>query len=141
MNQIFQANGFDRFVEKRCDKFYAKTMGRPSLPPAVYFRLRLMGYFEGIDCERVISRRIADSMALPRFLADPLIDQTADHSALSRNRGLIDLDTHAAVFVWVLPLLAKEKLLDGRTLGIDATPMEANAGLGSIVRRDSGESC
>ena len=139
LNQIFEANGFDRFVEKRCGKFYAKTMGRPSLPPAVYFRLLLIGYFEGIDSERGIAWRVADSMALRRFLGYELTDQTADHSTLSRNRRLIDLDTHSAVFVWVLQLLAKEKLLDGKTLGIDATTLEANAALRSIVRKDTGE--
>ena len=139
LNQIFEANGFDRFVEKRCDKFYAKTMGRPSLPPAVYFRLLLIGYFEGIDSERGIAWRVADSMALRRFLGYELTDQTADHSTLSRNRRLIDLDTHSEVFVWVLQLLAREKLLDGKTLGIDATTLEANAALRSIVRKDTGE--
>ena len=139
LNQIFEAHGFDRFVEKRCDKFYAQTMGRPSLPPAVYFRLLLIGYFEGIDSERGIAWRVADSMALRRFLGYELTDQTADHSTLSRNRRLIDLDTHSEVFVWVLQLLAREKLLDGKTLGIDATTLEANAALRSIVRKDTGE--
>ncbi len=114
-------------------------MGRPSLAPAVYFRLLLVGYFEGIDSERGIAWRVADSMALRRFLGYALTDGTPDHSTISRNRRLIDLDTHADVFVWVLQLLAKEKLLDGKTLGIDATTLEANAALRSIVRKDTGE--
>jgi len=139
LNKILDGQGFDRFVEERCRKFYADKMGRPSLPPAIYFRLLLVGYFEGIDSERGIAWRVADSMALRRFLGYELTDQTTDHSTLSRNRRLIDLETHEEVFVWVLQLLAKEKLLNGKTLGIDATTLEANAALRSIVRRDTGE--
>ncbi len=139
LNQIFEARDFDRLVEKRCGKFYAETMGRPSLPPAVYFRLLLIGYFEGIDSERGIAWRVADSMALRRFLGYALTDRTPDHSTISRNRRLIDLDTHQEVFVLVLQLLAKEQLVDGKTLGIDATTLEANAALRSIVRKDTGE--
>jgi transposase len=139
LNKILDGQGFDRFVEERCRKFYADKMGRPSLPPAIYFRMLLVGYFEGIDSERGIAWRVADSMALRRFLGYELTDQTTDHSTLSRNRRLIDLETHEEVFVWVLQLLAKEELLDGKTLGIDATTLEANAALRSIVRRDTGE--
>ena len=139
LNRILDGQGFDRFVEERCRKFYADKMGRPSLPPAIYFRMLLVGYFEGIDSERGIAWRVADSMALRRFLGYGLTDQTTDHSTLSRNRRLIDLEAHHEVFVWVLQVLAREKLLDGKTLGIDATTLEANAALRSIVRRDTGE--
>jgi transposase len=114
-------------------------MGRGSIPPGVYFRMLLIGYFEGIDSERGIAWRVADSMGLRRFLGYQLTDQTADHSTLSRNRRLIDVETHREVFVWVLQVLAREKLLDAKTLGIDATTLEANAALRSIVRRDTGE--
>ena len=139
LNKILDGQEFDRFVEERCRKFYADKMGRPSLPPAVYFRMLLVGYFEGIDSERGIAWRVADSMALRRFLGYELTDQTTDHSTLSRNRRLIDLETHEEVFVWVLQVLAREKLLDGKTLGIDATTLEANAALRSIVRKDTGD--
>jgi len=139
LNKILDGQGFDRFVEERCRKFYADTMGRPSLPPAIYFRMLLVGYFEGIDSERGIAWRVADSMALRHFLGYGLTDQTTDHSTLSRNRRLIDLETHEEVFVWVLQVLAREKLLDGKTLGLDATTLEANAALRSIVRSDTGE--
>lgn len=139
LNHILEKSGFDTFVESCCRKFYAETMGRPSLAPAVYFRLLLIGYFEGIDSERGIAWRVADSMALRRFLRYALTDRTPDHSTLSRNRRLIALDTHQEVFVWVLQLLAKEKLLEGKTLGVDATTLEANAALRSIVRKDTGE--
>ena len=140
LNEILDGQRFDRFVEERCRKFYADKMGRPSLPPAIYFRMLLVGHFEGIDSERGIAWRVADSMALRRFLGHELTEQTTDHSTLSRNRRLIDLETHEEVFVWVLQVLAREKLLDGKTLGIDATTLEANAALRSIVRRDTGES-
>ena len=139
LNKILDGRGFDRFVQERCRRFYADQMGRPSLAPAIYFRMLLVGYFEGIDSERGIAWRVADSMALRRFLGYELTDQTTDHSTLSRNRRLIDLETHEEVFVWVLQVLAREKLLDGKTLGIDATTLEANAALRSIVRRDTGE--
>ena len=139
LNKILRDNDFDRFVETRCRKFYAARMGRPSLAPAVYFRLLLIGYFEGIDSERGIAWRVADSMALRRFVGYALTDSTSDHSTISRTRRLIDLPTHQEVFVWVLQLLAREKLLDGKTLGVDATTLEANAALRSIVRKDTGD--
>jgi len=139
VNKILDAEGFDEFVEACCRDFYADHKGRPSLPPAVYFRLLLIGYFEGLDSERGIAWRVADSLGLRRFLGYGLADGTPDHSTISRNRRLIDVQTHQAVFTWVLQVLAKRKLLDGKTLGIDATTLEANAALRSIVRRDTGE--
>jgi len=139
VNRILDAAGFDEFVETRCQQFYADKMGRPSLAPAVYFRLLLIGYFEGIDSERGIAWRVADSLALRRFLGFTLTDPTPDHSTVSRNRRLMDLETHQEVFNWILQLLAKHKLLDGKSLGIDATTLEANAALRSIVRRDTQE--
>jgi transposase len=139
VNKILEAEGFDRFTEARCAQFYAAGRGRPSLPPAIYFRMLLIGYFEGIDSERGIAWRVADSLALRRFLGHSVTDATADHSTISRNRRLIDLETHQEVFNWVLTVLAKRKLLDGKTLGFDATTLEANAALRSIVRRDTHE--
>ena len=140
VNKILEAEGFDRFVEERCRPFYAEQVGRPSLPPAVYFRMLLIGYFEGIDSERGIAWRVADSLGLRRFLGYGLTDQPADHSTISRNRRLIEVETHQEVFNWVLQVLSKWKLLDGKTTGIDATTLEANAALRSIVRRDTKES-
>ena len=139
LNKILDAEGFDRFVEEQCRKFYAERMGRPSLAPARYFRMLLIGYFEGIDSERGIAWRVSDSMALRGFLSYSLTDPTADHSTISRNRRLIDIETHREVFQWVQIVLAKHKLLDGKTLGVDATTLEANAALRSIVRRDTNE--
>jgi transposase len=140
VNRILDGEGFDGFVEELCGKFYHERMGRPSLPPAVYFRLMLIGYFEGIDSERGIAWRVADSLGLRRFLGYALSENTPDHSTISRNRRLIDLETHEAVFTWVLKVLAREGLLKGKTIGIDATTLEANAAMRSIMRRDTGES-
>jgi transposase len=140
LNALLEQYGFDGIAEKACAEFYAEGVGRPSTPPGVYFRMLFIGFFEGIDSERGIAWRTADSMALRSFLGYSLSETTPDHSNLSRTRNRIDLDTHQTVFNWVLAVLAKEGLLKGKTLGIDATTLEANAALRSIVRRDSGES-
>jgi transposase len=139
LNQLLEERGFDEFVEGQCGRFYAEAMGRPSLTPGRYFRLLLIGYFEGIEGERGIAWRAADSLALRRFLELELSDQPPDHSTISRTRRLIDVETHQAVFRWVLELLAEKGLLKGQTVGIDATTLEANAAMRSIVRRDTGE--
>jgi transposase len=140
LNQVLDTHGFDTFVEAQCAPFYATTVGRPSLTPGTYFRLLLIGYFEGIDAERGIAWRAADSLALRGFLGLGLDEAPPDHSTISRTRRLIDLETHRAVFTWILQILATEDLVRGRTIGIDATTLEANAALRSIVRHDSGES-
>jgi transposase len=140
LNQLLREHGFDDFVEAQCASFYAETMGRPGLPPGIYFRLLLIGYFEGIDSERGIAWRAADSFALRDFLGVGLDSEPPDHSTISRTRRLIDLETHRAVFTWVLQCLSTANLVKGKTIGIDATTLEANAALRSIVRRDSGES-
>src|SRR6266851_648322 len=139
LNQVLEARGFDEWVEQQCARFYAERMGRPSLAPGRYFRLLLIGYFEGIDSERGIAWRGADSLALRSFLGVGLNEMAPDHSTISRTRRLIDVETHQAVFRWVLELLAEKDLLKGNTIGIDATTLEANAALRSIVRRDTGE--
>jgi len=140
LNSILNQHGFDAFVEKLCSKFYAPKMGRPGLIPGIYFRLLLIGYFEGLDSERGIAWRTADSLALRSFLGLRLTEAPPDHSTISRTRRLIDLETHRAVFTWVLQRVAESGLLKGKTIGIDATTLEANAALRSIVRRDTGES-
>ena len=140
LNQLLREQGFDDFAEALCARFYADTMGRPSLPPGIYFRLLLIGYFEGIDSERGIAWRAADSFALRDFLGVGLEGEPPDHSTISRTRRLIDPETHRAVFTWVLQCLSTAGLVKGKTIGIDATTLEANAALRSIVRRDSGES-
>ena len=140
LSELLEGEKFDEFAEKACAKFYASHNGRPSLAPGIYFRLLLLGYFEGMDSERGIAWRAADSLGLRRFLGIGLDEKAPDHSTISRTRRLIDVDTHRKVFFWVLGLLADRGLLKGKQIGIDATTLEANAALRSIVRRDNGES-
>ena len=139
LNQLLAAHGFDDFVEQQCAPFYAETMGRPGLAPGVYFRLLFIGYFEGLDSERGIAWRAADSLGLRDFLGVALDKAPPDHSTISRTRRLIALETHRTVFTWVLQCLGGAGLVQGRTLGIDATTLEANAAMRTIVRRDTGE--
>jgi len=140
LNQILDNAEFDTYVESLCQRFYADEIGRPGLPPGRYFRLLVIGYFEGLDAERAIAWRAADSFALREFLGLVLPEAPPDHSTISRTRRLIDLETHEAVFTWILQRLANAGLVKGKTIGIDATTLEANAALRSIVRRDTGAS-
>ena len=140
LNRILAEHDFDRFVEDSCRSFYADKMGRPGLAPGIYFRTLFVGYFEGIDSERGMAWRIEDSLSLRAFLGLALADSPPDHSTLSRTRRLIDVETHEVVFQWMLKVLSGEGLIDGRTVGVDGTFLEANAALRSIVRKDSGES-
>src|SRR5437667_265519 len=141
VNEILKDEKFDEFAEKECVRFYkSETMGRPSVAPGVYFRMLMVGYFEGIDAERGIAWRCADSLSLKSFLGFALTESTPDHSTVSRTRRLIDLETHGRVFTWMLQVLAKHGLIDGKTIGVDGTTLEANAAMRSIVRRDTGES-
>ncbi len=139
LNAVLDAAGFDAFVEAECRRFYAAVMGRPGLAPGRYFRLLLVGYFEGLGSERGIAWRAADSLAIRRFLHLGLEDATPDHSTISRTRRLIDVETHRAVFTWVQTQLVAHGLLRGQTVAVDATTLEANAAMRSIVRRDTGE--
>jgi len=140
LNQILAQHGFDRFAEGLCEKFYHQSLGRPSIPPGVYFRMLMVGYFEGLSSERGIAWRCADSRTLSTFLGYRLTESTPDHSSISKIRERIDLETHETVFRWVLKLLADEGQLNGQTVGVDATTLEANAAMRSIVRKDTGES-
>src|SRR6202163_155846 len=139
LNQILDEKKFDEYVETICGGFYAGEVGRPGLSPGIYFRLLMVGYFEGIDSERGIAWRASDSMSIRSFVRIALDESVPDHSTISRTRRLMDVETHQAVFNWVLTVLAEKKLLKGTTIGIDATTLEANAALRSIVRRDTGE--
>ncbi len=134
------AAGFDGFVEGLCAPHYAERRGRPSLPPGRYFRMLLVGYFEGIDSERGLEWRCADSLSLREFLRLGERDPVPDHSWLSRTRGRLPIELHDQVFTWVLQRLAEHGLIKGERIGLDASTMEANAALRTIVRRDSGES-
>src|SRR5690349_1800213 len=131
--------GFDGFVEGLCTAQYAARRGRPSLPPGRYFRMLLVGYFEGIDSERGLEWRCADSLSLREFLRLGDREPVPDHSWLSRTRARLPLEMHDAVFTWVLQRLAERGLVKGERIGVDASTVEANAALRAIVRRDSGE--
>jgi transposase len=131
---------FDPFCETSCASFYHQKLGRPSLPPGQYFRIMMIGFFEGLDSERGIAWRLADSLTLRHFLSIGLDEKTPDHVTISRTRRLIDGETHQRIFTWVLERLAQAGLIKGKTIGVDSTTLEANAAMKSIVRRDTGES-
>jgi transposase len=139
LNQILGQHHFDRNVEQLCRRYYKGRLGRPSITPGVYFRSLLLGYFEGIDSERGIAWRLADSLSMRKFIAYALTEETPDHSTISRTRRLYSVETHKAVFRWVLKILGEEGLVEGKTVSIDATTLEANAALRSLVRRDNGQ--
>ena len=140
VNEILKRCNFDEFVESLCEPHYADGRGRPSIPPGVYFRMMMIGYHEGLDSERGIAWRVADSLSLRVFLGYDLGDEPPDHSSLSRIRQRLPLEVHEQVFTWMMMVLARAGLIKGKTIGIDATTLEANAALRSIVRRDTSES-
>ena len=140
LTTLLDGHHVDRFVEGLCDRFYAPVMGRPSLAPGRYFRLLLVGSFDGIDSERGIAWRATDSLAVRRFLRLAVDEAPPDHSTMARTRRLIDLETHRTVFTWVQQRLVEAGRLTGKTIAIDATTLEATAAMRSIVRRDTGES-
>jgi len=140
LNEVLDNAKFDPFCETNCASFYHHKLGRPSLPPGQYFRVMMIGFFEGLDSERGIAWRLADSLTLREFLSVGLDENTPDHVTISRTRRLIDAQTHQRIFAWVLERLAQAGLIKGKTIGVDSTTLEANAAMKSIVRRDTGES-
>jgi len=139
LNELLAEADFDGFVEKLCAPYYADDIGRPSIPPGTYFRMLLIGYFEGIGSQRGIAWRCSDSRSLAAFLGVATTAATPDHSSLSRIHPRLPFEVHAEVFRFVLRLAADKKLLDGKTVAVDATTLEANAAMKSIVRKESGE--
>jgi transposase len=139
LNEVLSAEGFDAFVEAQCAPYYAEKLGRPSIPPGVYFRMLMIGYYEELESERGIDWRVSDSLSLRSFLGYGLDERTPDHSSLSRTRHRLPFEVHAEVFRWVLTVLGKMDLVNGKTVGVDATTLEANAAMRSIVRQDTGE--
>src|SRR6202163_1746981 len=139
LQTLLKGAGFDVFVEDVCKPYYAARMGAPSLPPGRYFRLHMVGYFEGIDSERGIVWRCSDSLSLRDFLRLANRDKVPDHSWLSKTRSRLPHEVHEQVFVWILNLVAERGLVKGERIGVDGSTMEANAALRTIVRRDTGE--
>lgn len=139
LNKLLREVGFDEYVETLCQPHYHDTMGRPGIPPGIYFRMLLVGYFEGIGSQRGIAWRCGDSLSLREFLSIPLSENTPDHSSLTRVRDRLPLSIHQQVFQFVLQVADAQGLLKGKTAAVDATTLEANAAMKSIVRRDTGE--
>ena len=139
LNERLAEAGFDAWVENLCQQHYAKSKGRPGIPTGVYFRMLLIGYFEGNQSQCGIAWRCADSLSLRRFLGIPLTAETPDHSSLSYIRERLPKEAHTAVFDWVLTLAVDKQLLKGITVAVDSSYLEANAAMKSIVRRDTGE--
>src|SRR5215211_3923184 len=139
LQQVLLGAGFDGFVEEACQAYYARTMGAPSVPPGRYFRMHMVGYFEGIDSERGIEWRCSDSLSLREFLRLETTDRVPDHSWMSKTRGRLPHGVHETVFGWVLALIARHGLIKGERIGVDASTLEANAALRAIVRRETGE--
>ena len=141
LNRLLAEAGFDPWIERRCQRYYAleEKRGQPSIPPGVYFRMLLVGYFEGIDSQRGIAWRCADSLSLRQFLGLPLDEATPDPKTLSNTRRRLPEEVFDEVFQFVLSMAAEKKLLSGKTVGVDSTLLEANAAMKSIVRRDTGE--
>ena len=137
---LLDAPDFDRFVEKKRRRFWAPRIGRPSLAPGGYFRLLLLGYFEGINSERGIAWRATDSLVIRSFLGLGVHDAPPDDATISRTRRVINLETDREVFAWVQERLVDADWLKGKTMAIDATTLEANAAMRSVVQNDAGES-
>jgi transposase len=139
LNQLLAEAHFDNWIESLCQPHYAKEVGRPSIPPGVYFRMILVGYFEGIGSQRGIAWRCSDSRSLAEFLGIPQNETTPDHSSLSRTHTRLPLEIHEQVFTFVLKMATDKKLLAGKTVAVDSTMLEANAAMKAIVRKDTGE--
>jgi transposase len=139
LNQLLEEAGFDTWIEKLCAPYYSQVRGRPGIPPGVYFRMLLVGYFEGIQSQRGIAWRCADSLSIRQFLGLKLTDHSPDHSSLTVIRERLPETVHVSVFEWVLRLANEKKLLGGKTVAVDSTTLEADAAMKSIVRRDTGK--
>ncbi len=139
LNELFDTFGFDAWIERRCAAYYAERIGRPGIPPGVYFRMQMIGYLEGLDSQRGIAWRCADSRSLAAFLGYGPTDKTPDHSSLSNTSKRLPLEVHEEIFAFVLKIAQEKGLLGGKTVAMDATLIEANAAMKSIVRRDTGD--
>jgi IS5 family transposase len=139
LNEVLAEAKFDDWIEKLCAPYYTANVGRPSIPPGVYFRMILVGYFEGIGSQRGIAWRCSDSRSLAEFLGVPINESTPDHSSLSRVQGRLPEEIHEQMFVFVLKIAEDKKLLKGKTTAVDSTTLEANAAMKSIERKDTGE--
>jgi len=139
LNRLLAENGFDALVEKLCAPYYAETMGRPGVPPGVFFRMLFVGYFEGLKSHRLISWRCSDSRSIGEFLGLSPTDPVPNHSCVSKTQKRLPKEIYDEVFRFILRVAARKGLLWGEAIGIDSTTIEANASMRSIVRKDSGK--
>ena len=139
LNGLLAEADFDRRVEDLCAPHYAKEQGRPGIAPGVYFRMLLVGFFEGLGSQRGIAWKCADSLSVRSFLGLSLTEAAPEHSSLTKIRKRLPLEVHVAVFTVVLEIAQEKGLLRGKTIAIDATFLEANAAMKTMVRRVSGE--
>lgn len=141
LNELLDEVGFDRWIESKCQQYYKQDdpRGRRSIPPGIYFRMLLVGYFENIGSQRGIAWRCADSLSIRRFLGIPLTESTPDHSTLTYTRKRLPTEVFDEVFQFVLSVAAERKLLSGTTVAVDSTTLEADAAMKSIIRRDTSE--
>ncbi len=139
LNEVLESGGFDRFVEELCAPYYAEVQGRPSIPPGVYFRMLFIGYFEGLDSQRAVAWRCADSLSLRAFLRIDLSKGTPDHSSMTNTRKRLPEEVFWQVFAFVLRVAVERGLLRGKTIAVDSTTLEANAAMKSLVRRATNE--
>jgi transposase len=141
LEKLLREADFDREVEALCSAYYEKdgTLGRRSIPPGVYFRMLLIGFFEGIEAERGICWRCEDSLSLRSFLGLELDERVPEHSTLSRTRDRLPTEVYEAVFDLVLGIVDEHGLLNGKVAGVDSTYLRADASMKSIVRRDTGD--
>src|SRR6266849_2111014 len=139
LNSLLAEAGFDSYVEELCEPYYVQHVGRPSIPPGTYFRMLFVGYFEGLDSQRGIAWRCADSFSLRAFLGIPFDKASPDHSSLTKIRQRLTEVVHEQVFAHVLKIAHGKDLLKAKTVGVDSTTLEANAAMRAIVRRDTGE--
>ena len=138
LNEVLAEAGFDDYVERLCAPYY-KEGGRPGIPPGVYFRMVLIGYFEGLDSQRGIAWRCADSLGLRTFLGISITEETPVHASMTMIRQRLPEWVFDRIFVFVLSLLENQGVLRGKAVAIDATTLEANAAMKSIVRKDTGQ--
>lgn len=139
LNRVLAEAEFDKFVEELCEPYYADRIGRPGIPPGIYFRMVFVGYFEGIDSQRGIAWRCSDSLSMRAFLGIPMHEKSPDHSSMTKTRQRLPMKVFSEVFSFVLAMAEVHKLLKGKTLGVDSTMLEANAAMKTIVRKDSGD--
>lgn len=139
LQRILRKGDFDRFIESLCTPYYAARQGWPSIPPGCYFRMHLVGYFEGIDSERGIVWRCAASLSLRGFLRLEPEESVSDQSTLSRTRSRLPLEVHNEIFQWVIHTISQVGLIQGKRIGVDSSTIEANAAMRNIVRKATGE--